>query len=205
MTSSLPTALAGKQLVVVDIEGNGQKRPEIIEIAVLPVDGETGIEAMQEWLIKPIEPITGLVTRKVHGITNADVANCPKWTDVASAVSELLANRILVAHNASVEYRVLTVHLPDWQPPMVLDTLRLARHVWRHLGGYGLNRLVEHAELDTSAVANARYHRARYDAWCAWQLLLTLVERSGLDWVELVKVAALRDSTSLDEPSGGLW
>ncbi|MGW4720935.1 3'-5' exonuclease [Nocardia sp. NPDC004260] len=74
----VPDALHGKDFAVVDVEGNGQTPPEIIEIAILPVSGATvGVDDMRSWLVRPARPITPIVTRKVHGITNADVAECP--------------------------------------------------------------------------------------------------------------------------------
>ncbi|MGH3866831.1 MAG: 3'-5' exonuclease [Pseudonocardiaceae bacterium] len=205
MTDSIPAALKGKRLVVVDIEGNGQQPPEIIEVAVMSVDGHGGSEPLQDWLIRPEQPITQIVTRKVHGISNQDVASCPPWSAVASDVEALLTDRILVAHNATVEHRVLGSHLPNWRPPLVLDTLRLAKHVWPGLTSYGLDQLTKEADLDTSAVNEQRYHRARYDAWCAWQLLRALTEHSRLDWAGLVKVAALPGFVLPDEPEEGLW
>jgi hypothetical protein len=38
MSAMMPTALRGRRLVVVDIEGNGRTPPEIVEIALLPAD-----------------------------------------------------------------------------------------------------------------------------------------------------------------------
>lgn len=203
----LPAALHGKRLIVVDVEGNGQRPSEIIEFAALPVDaGHGGAEAdMRSWMVRPQKPITAMVTRKVHGIRDSDVADSPAWPEVAAEIAELLADRVLVAHNASVEHRVITAHLPCWQPPMVLDTLRLAKYVWLDLPGYGLDKLVAHAGIDPAGFAESGYHRAAYDTWCAWQLLLRLIEDGELDWVGLVKVAALPSFVSPDEPAGGLW
>jgi len=113
--------------------------------------------------------------------------------------------RLLVAHSAHVEQRVISAHMPDWTPPMVLDTVRLARYVWPSLGSYSLTKLVEHAGLDLAAVADQRPHRAAYDTWCAWQLLRALVDDSDLDWPGLVKVAILSGSIVPAEPEGGLW
>lgn len=206
MTTSLPAALTGQQLAVVDVEGNGQQPPEIIEIAVLPVDGEVSGEHLRSWMIRPDRPINAMVTRKVHGISNEDVAQCPPWSAVATEIEPLLADRTLVAHNASVELNVLTAHLPAWKPPMVLDTLRLAKHVLPNLsGGYGLDNLVRVVELDTSGINEQRYHRASYDTWCAWNLLLTLIELGSLDWGKLIKLSALPGFLPSSESEGGLW
>lgn len=208
MTSTIPAALVGRGLVVVDVEGNGQSPPEIIEIAVLPVDETVSHEDVRRWMIRPQRPITPMVTRSVHGIRNDDVANCPPWSQVAPEIAPLFAGRVLVAHAAHVEYRVIGAHLPDWIPLMVLDTLRLAKHVWPNLGSYGLTRLVEHAGLDLTAVTDMGPHRAAYDTWCAWQLLRRLVDDGDLDWPGLVSVATLPGSIAPPEPAeheGGLW
>jgi DNA polymerase III epsilon subunit-like protein len=206
VTASLPAALTGQQLAVVDVEGNGQQPPEIIEIAILPVDNEVSGEHLRSWMIRPERPINPMVTRKVHGISNDDVAHCPPWSGVTIEVEPLLTDRTLVAHNASVELNVLTAHLPAWKPPMVLDTLRLAKHVLPNLGGgYGLDNVVRVVEVDTSGIDEQRYHRAGYDTWCAWKLLLILIELGSLDWDKLVKLASLPGFVPASEPKGGLW
>ncbi|SHF64024.1 3'-5' exonuclease [Streptoalloteichus hindustanus] len=193
VNGSLPAALRGQKLAVVDVEGNGQQPPEIIDIAVLPVHGEATAEHLRAWMIRPERPINPLVTRKVHGISDKDVAHCPPWSTVAAEVEQLLTGRTLIAHNASVELNVLSAHLPRWKPPMVLDTLRLAKRVLPNLaGGYGLDNLLRVAKVDTSGVTEQRRHRASHDTWCAWTLLLTLIEIGGLDWERLVQASLLR-------------
>jgi len=201
--TTVPAALVGKRITVVDVEGNGGQPPEIIEIAVLTIDGEVSGEKLRTWLVRPRQPIAELVTRKVHGITNADVADAPTWPQVADDVAGALTDRILVAHHASVEHRVLSAHLPTWRPALILDTLRLAKHVWPDLPSYSLDRLIVHAALDHSTVAS-QYHRADWDTWMTAQLLLTLVEHGNLDWPRLVTVAAL-PGFGQPQPGAGLW
>lgn len=192
MTIALDAPFRGHRLAVVDVEGNGKNPPEIVEIAVLPVhDFHPDRADMRSWLVRPETAISPIVTRKVHGISNSDVADCPPWTAVAGDVQALLTDRVLVAHNATVEHRVLAAHLPSWQPSLILDTLRLAKHIWPHLGRYGLDDLVQHINLDASGGNAQRRHRASYDTWCAWGLLLVLADQSDLDWDGIVEVAAL--------------
>lgn len=200
---SAPATLLGKRLVVVDVEGNGAQPPEIIEIATLTLHDNLSSDDLRTWLIRPRHPISELVTRKVHGIRNADVADSPPWTEIADAVADVIAGRTVVAHNASVEHRVLSAHLPGWRPPLVLDTLRLAKHVWPGLPSYSLDRLIVHADLDHSD-APGQYHRAGWDAWMTGQLLLRLADHGGLDWPGLVTVAAL-PGFGQPEPGAGLW
>lgn len=205
MTDTLPAALDGQQLAVVDVEGNGQAPPEIIEIAVLVVDG--GLvrgEDVRSWLVRPVAPISPVVAR-IHGISNGDVAHSPDWPTIAREVEPLISDCTLVAHNASIEHRVLDEHLPTWQPALVLDTLRLAKQVWPNLPGYSLDNLVRYAGLDTSGIDDQRRHRARYDTWCTWLLLAALVGDGGLTWPAVVQKAALPPFLSKHEPGGGLW
>lgn len=204
--SPIPDALHGKHIAVVDVEGNGHSPPEIIEIAVVTISGtEVCPGDIRSWLVRPLHPITPIVTRKVHGICDSDVADCPEWVRVAPIIGGALSGRVLVAHNATVERRVLSAHLPDWSPPMVLDTLRLAKAVWPGLPGYGLDKLIEHAGLDTTAVAEYGHHHAGYDAWAAWQLLRNLIRDGDLDWPTLVLLAGLPEFVPTPEPEGGLW
>jgi exodeoxyribonuclease X len=107
MTTAVPAELDGYDLVVVDVEGNGHNPPEIVEIAVLPVGDTVTYTDVRSWTIRPQMPIAAVVTRTVHGISNLDVADCPSWSEVAATVGQVLEGRVLVAHNARVEYRVL--------------------------------------------------------------------------------------------------
>ncbi|MBP2334693.1 DNA polymerase III epsilon subunit-like protein [Saccharothrix coeruleofusca] len=226
---SPPAALAGHPLAVVDLEGNGAQPPEIVEIAVLTVDaspdsrdedlvdegavdegpvdegavdeGPLGGARVRSWLVRPTTPVTAMA-RRVHGITDDELAGRPLWCGVAREVEPLVTGRAMVAHAAAGDYRVLRAHLPTWRPPMVLDTLTLARHLWPGLPAYGLGALVRHAGLDTSGPRERRAHRAGFDAWCAWLLLCRLVRDGGLSWEELVRVAA---PAEFRPPEAGLW
>ncbi|WP_405132942.1 exonuclease domain-containing protein [Nocardia sp. NBC_01388] len=204
--TEIPAALRGHDIAVVDVEGNGQNPPEIIEIAIIPVAGTAvSPDEIRSWLIRPKNPITPIVTRKVHGISNKDVADCPEWEDVSPAIGRVMFGRTLVAHNANVEQRVLSTHLPDWKPLMVLDTLRLAKSLWPGLKSYALDKLIEHAQLDTGALAEQGHHRAAYDAWAAWQLLCRLVHGTDMDWDAVVQAGGLPEFVSPPDPEGGLW
>ncbi|GAA2975573.1 3'-5' exonuclease [Actinokineospora diospyrosa] len=200
MTHPIPRVLAGQRLTVVDVEGNGGQPPEIVEIGVLALDQPLHPSRVATWLVRPRMPISSVVTRKVHGISNADVADSPTWQEVADEITGVLADRVIVAHNAAVEQRVLAAHLPGWTPPLVLDTLRLARHVWPGLDGYGLDRLIVHTGIDPEELSGQR-HRAGFDAWMTARLLATLAEHCD-DWSVLVRVAAL---PGFDAAEGGLW
>jgi DNA polymerase III epsilon subunit-like protein len=209
----LPSVMDGRQLVVVDVEGNGQREPEIVEIAALPIAGPTPAAPtdLRTWLVRPQQPITPIVTRKVHGISNDDVAACPSWQDVAADVTRTLGDRILVAHNASVERGILATHLPAWEPVMVLDTMRLARSLWPGMPSYALERLAAHAEIILPPLpAEQRPHRAGYDTLLTAELLVVLIShapQTGLGWAEIVAAARYthKDTDDGEPPQEALW
>jgi DNA polymerase III epsilon subunit-like protein len=205
LTQPLPPVMDGQQLVVVDVEGNGQREPEIVEIAALPISSPAPVAPtdLRTWLVRPQQPITPIVTRKVHGISNDDVAGCPPWQTIAAEVTGTLHDRALVAHNASVERSVLATHLPEWKPVMVLDTMRLARALWPGLAGYALERLAAHAEITLPPLpARQRPHRAGYDALVTAELLVALVDHAAHDGHSWAEIVAAAGGTP---PQDGLW
>ncbi|MFA5825348.1 MAG: 3'-5' exonuclease [Gallionellaceae bacterium] len=160
--------------VVIDVEGNGQTPPDLIEVAIQNInDAIEGDFAPISWLIKPPRPILSRVIR-VHGITNEALIGCPSWNEVQSEIYKALNDAWIIGHNIKVDYEALRLHLPEWQPLGMLDTIVLARNVWPGLKSYSLDYLAEFAKLNLSAVAGKR-HRAAYDVWVTWQLFLVLI------------------------------
>jgi DNA polymerase III epsilon subunit-like protein len=113
-----------------------------------------------------------------------------------------LAGRIPVAHNARVEYDVLRRHVPGWEPSTVLDTLRLARALWPGLGGYNLDRLLDHAGIVLGDATGQR-HRAAFDVQATALLFLALTNAIGTP-EELLAAASL-PGLSPAGTQGMLW
>ncbi|MFI9100733.1 exonuclease domain-containing protein [Streptomyces fildesensis] len=174
-------------LVVVDVEGNAARPPDLVEVAVLPVTGGTlHIDQQREWLIRPPTAIPPHIVR-IHGITNESLTTAPAWGQVSEAIRAALDGAWLVAHNATVEYDALTRHLPGWKPAGVIDTLRLARATYPDAGGHGLDALIQHLQLPVTAIPGQR-HRAGFDAHATGLLLLDLAAHYET-WDELTGVA----------------
>jgi DNA polymerase III epsilon subunit-like protein len=159
---------------VVDVEGNGQQPPDLVELAVVPiVSGE--IQEPTSWLVKPERPIKYFATR-IHGITTADVADAPGFETLADEVRQELDVPALVAHNAHVDIGVLQRELPNWRPPEVFDTLKLARRLLPNQSGYKLGMLVRALNLAEGLPddLNLAPHRAAYDALVTARLFIRL-------------------------------
>ncbi|MGI9000492.1 MAG: 3'-5' exonuclease [Pseudonocardia sp.] len=158
--------------VVVDVEGNGQQPPDLVELAVVPIIGGVIGEPVS-WLVRPDAPITHFA-RKVHGITNDSVADAPVFDDIKSEVVDALAADGLIAHNAHVDVGVLQRKLGAWECPEIFDTLKLARRLLPGATSYKLGGLVEALTLTDGLPDGLTPHRATYDALVTARLFVRL-------------------------------
>jgi exodeoxyribonuclease X len=174
--------------VVVDVEGNGQQPPDLVELAAVPiVDGVIGDP--MAWLVKPGEPITHFA-KKIHGISNEQVADSPVFAYVEADVLKALDASALIAHNAHVDVGVLQRKFGDWECPEVFDTLKLARRLLPGRNTYKLGSLVEEFDLASGLEGEDQPHRARYDAVVTARLFVHLAGRRTLEELR-------------DQPTGG--
>jgi exodeoxyribonuclease X len=127
------------------------------------------------WLVKPPHPVRYFAT-SVHGLTTADVVDCPKIADITPDVLDALDVPALVAHTAHVDVDVLRRELEKWQPPEVFDTLKLARRLVPGLPNYKLGTLVEHFKLAEGLPDELKPHRATYDALMTARLFVHLAD-----------------------------
>jgi DNA polymerase III epsilon subunit family exonuclease len=160
--------------VVVDVEGNGQQPPDLVELAAVPVVGGI-IGGPLTWLVRPDEPITPFA-RRIHGITNEQVADAPVFADIKDQVLAAIDGAALVAHNAHVDVGVLQRKLDNWECPEVFDTLKLARRLLPKQPSYKLGSLVDTLFLDKDIPDGLAPHRATYDALVAARLFIQLTQ-----------------------------
>jgi exodeoxyribonuclease X len=166
------TDWATKRYVVVDVEGNGQQPPDLVEVAAVPIiDGVIGTP--ETWLVKPPRPVTQMTVR-IHGLTNPELAAAPPFADIEDELRRVLDADVLVAHNAHVDVAVLERHLTDWSCPETLDTLKLARQLMPGQPSYKLGALVDALSLDDGLPPGLVPHRATYDALVAARLFVRL-------------------------------
>ncbi|MFA1548584.1 3'-5' exonuclease [Actinomadura chokoriensis] len=162
--------------VVVDVEGNGQQPPDLVELAAVPIVGGVIREPMS-WLVKPPRPIEYFATR-IHGLTNNDVDDAPSFAAISGQVLHSLNSPALVAHNAHVDVGVLQRHLGEWECPEVFDTLKLAKRLVPNQMSYKLGSLVEAFKLAEGLPEGLSPHRATYDALVAARLFVLLATKA---------------------------
>lgn len=177
--------------VVVDVEGNGQQPPDLVELATVPIVGGI-IGEPSSWLVHPDTPITHFA-RRIHGITNEAVADAPAFIDIKDEILQALTGGGLIAHNAHVDVGVLQRKLGDWKCPEVFDTLKLARRLIPDAGSYKLGALVEAFTLAEGLPGGLTPHRATYDALVTAGLFVRLATLPDMPPLSLEE---LRNKTS---------
>lgn len=142
---------------------------EIIEIAILDVAGAV----MLDTLVKPMRPIQPEATT-VNGITEQDVINAPTWPDVHQRVLSIVADRLVIAHNADFDNRMMrqacALHGLD-MPAFKADcTMALLTDL-----NYGRwPNLRTAASLAGVSLTTGPRHRARGDAELCRQIVIAL-------------------------------
>lgn len=171
------TDWASVRYAVVDVEGNGQQPPDLVELAVVLIVGGV-IGAPVSWLVKPPRPISRIATR-IHGLSSRDVAEAPPFADVEDQVRQALAADVLVGHNAHVDIGVLRRHLAGWECPESFDTLKLARRLLPDQISYKLGALAGAFSLAGGLPPGLSPHRAAYDALVTARLFVLLATRGA--------------------------
>src|SRR5215216_1324876 len=170
----LAQPLATAEFVALDTETNGlgRERCELTEVGAVLVGGG---ELHDRWssLVGVGEPL-GRGIQRFTGITQQMVDEAPPPEAVLPALAKLLRGRVLVAHNASFDTRVLKQAFAraalDWPDPPVLCTVALARRFAPLQRRRGLASLADALGIDV-----AKTHRALPDAETCARVLCALL------------------------------
>ncbi|MCA9249784.1 MAG: WYL domain-containing protein [Phycisphaerales bacterium] len=170
--------LKDAKLVFVDVETTGLSPAmgdRIVEMGLVVCEpGQRPRQASQ--FINPDRPIPG-DARSVHGITDADVANAPRFEAVAQTVGGLFGNAWLVGHNIRFDIGFLSMEFAiagfRVEPAGCLDTCQLAAATWE-LPDYKLDTIT--SEL---GIMHPAKHRALDDAVATREVFKMLVGELG--------------------------
>ena len=160
---------------ILDIETTGGKFNEegITEIAIYKFDG---LEVTDQFisLINPERPIQEFVA-KLTGINNKMLRNAPKFYEVAKRIIEITSDCIIVAHNTSFDYRILSTEFDrlgyDFNRN-TLCTVELSQKLILDQPSYSLGKLTKSLGIPMSD-----RHRASGDALATVQLFKLLLEK----------------------------
>ena len=99
--NTLDTAQNQEQFIVLDVETTGlnPNSDRIVEIALIEFTQGT----VSKQFVSRFNPEGPMGATKIHGITDADVENSPKFVERSSEILEFIKSRPLVAHNAGFD------------------------------------------------------------------------------------------------------
>jgi DNA polymerase-3 subunit epsilon len=172
----LDAPLASAEFVAVDTETNGlaRDRCELTEVGAVLVGGGELHDRFQS-LVGVARPL-GRGIQRFTGITQGMVDAAPPPEEVLPQLAEMLRGRILVAHNARFDERVLRQAFEraglEWPNPPVLCTVALARRLAPLQQKRGLGALADGLGIEVAAV-----HRALPDAETCARVLCALFPR----------------------------
>lgn len=161
---------------VVDLETTGLSslNDEIIEIGAIKVRGGKEVGRFQS-LVKPKEEISEFI-EQLTGISNQMVENQPSFEEVIPRFLEFLGSDPVVGHNAHFDVNFLYDHtelLGIEFPNPLMDTIRLAKLLYKGLPSYKLKRL-----LKLCGIAKEVDHRALQDAENTYKLYEHMLEHA---------------------------
>ena len=162
---------------ILDIETTGGQFNEegITEIAIYKFDGHEVVDQFIS-LINPEIPIQPFVI-KLTGINNAMLRSAPKFYEVAKRIIEITEGCVVVAHNASFDYRVIRTEFKrlgyDFERE-TLCTVDLSKKLLPEQASYSLGKLVR-----SLGIPIADRHRASGDAMATVKLFKVLLAKDA--------------------------
>jgi len=161
--SALAAPLAPAEFVAVDTETNGYGGDlcEMTEVGAVLVGGGE-LHETYDSLVRVERPLSRGIQR-FTGITQGMVDGAPPADEVIGELADMLAGRVMIAHNARFDVGVLRQAFEraglDWPKPPVICTVALARRFAPLVRKRGLASLAGSLGIDVDEV-----HRALPDA-----------------------------------------
>jgi DNA polymerase-3 subunit epsilon len=164
--AGLPTDIP---LSIVDVETTGQSAAygRLIEVAVIRLESGNVVKTFES-LVNP-ERFISPVIEGLTGISNGDVAEAPKFSEIARKLYKILDGAVFVAHNARFDYSFIKSEFGALGIPFTakcLCTVRLSRKLFSEHRRHDLSSLIERHGLPCDS-----RHRAMGDAKAVLEFL----------------------------------
>ncbi len=198
-------------LIVLDTETTGlsPKNDRVVEVAACRIDAASGevLGAFHRY-VNPGIPVPPAAV-EVHGLTNAFLADKPRFTEIASELREFLDGATIVIHNApfdtgflAAEYEACGAGAFESIPEAIVCTVAMARRLTPPRQSARLDALCDLFGIDRSsrtAADGASVHGALIDC----QLLAKVYVRlKALEEERNARIAALLPFPDGELPSG---
>ncbi len=177
LVASGPPELAYKEgITAFDFETPNREADRACSIGVTLIDSERVSESF-EILIDP-ETYFDTLCVGIHGITPARVKGAPTFPEVWDRIRSLFTDRLVIAHNAGFDLRVLKKLLLhyglDCPPVRYADTLQISRAVYgKRIPNHRLGTLCGKLGIELDA------HHAGSDSLGCAEIYLKMLARAG--------------------------
>lgn len=160
---------------IIDIETTGGQYNQegITEIAIYKFDGTEIVDQFIS-LVNPEIPIQPFVV-KLTGINQAMLRLAPKFYEIAKRIIEITEGCVIVAHNASFDYRILKMEFKRLgynYRRQTLCTVELSKKLLPEATSYSLGKLVR-----SLGIPITDRHRASGDAIATQKLFKVLLAK----------------------------
>lgn len=163
--------------VAIDFETANEKRDSACAIGITTVCNGRIVDSYSH-LIRPPELRFSPWNSRIHGLTESDVEDAPTFAELWPAISSIIENKFLVAHNASFDISVLrhSLHAVSIPVPrlMYICSVHLARSVWPGFPSHSLGYLAELLGISLS------HHDACSDSRATAEIVLLSMKKTGM-------------------------
>jgi len=199
--ASEPSRVADIRFAAIDFESAGAERgatdvPVQIGVAVTGDDGKIDINRSFVSFLSSDRPVLWSA-RKVHGISDEDIAGAPTLYDVWPEVRARLRGSYIVAHGAGTERRFLKAFPGHGFGPWI-DTLQLYRQLIPDSASHSLSYLCREAGLEDYCLRllpGFRWHDALSDAIASLALLQHWIRSAGISDAPPEKLFAFKGNS----------
>jgi len=183
------------EFAAIDFESAGVRRGETdvpIQVGIAVMSGGVIRDTFKSYL-RCDRPVAW-TSRRVHGISEHDLADAPTLLELWPELRSRLAGRWVVSHGAGTEKRFLRAFPAHGFGPWV-DTLQLFRAAAPEAPSHALSALAAYCGCEAACLEitpDFRWHDALCDAAATLVLLRFLIERFELDADALLNPDASR-------------
>ena len=178
---------AMQQFLALDVETANADCASICQVGLVEFDGTGPVSSWQS-LVNPEEPFDGMNV-SIHGISEADVADAPRFPDLYERLRAAMTDQTIVSHTPFDQVAFCRVCEKYQLPPIDcrwLDSARVTRRTWPEFrrAGYGLAPVAERLGIAFD------HHVAKEDARAAGLIVLSAMTESGLtldEWLVRAK------------------
>jgi len=175
--SSTVPAVSDTEIAAIDFETATASRASACSVGIAISEGDT--VQVKEWLIQPPDNEYDGFNTWIHGLGPQDTADAPNIVEVWDEVSELIGDRMLVAHNAAFDVSVLRSSFGNLQTALPREydyacSYRTAKRVWPERWSYRLGDIAKDLEFE-----NFHHHNAGSDAHAVLQIVEAILNGTG--------------------------